>query len=75
MWRRRRWSLLIDMETFVIIGAIVFIIAGAILPLVCGILVDRTRARNKQFIMDHYGGLTGWPTEDGPPPAQPKDGP
>ena len=62
-----------DMETFVIVGGIVTIIAGAILTLVRGILVDRTRARNKQLIMDHHGGLTGWPTEDGPPPAKPND--
>jgi len=63
------------METFVIVGGIATIIAGAILPLVRGILVDRTRARNKQFIMDHYGGLNGWPTEDGPPPDKPNDRP
>lgn len=63
------------MEIFVIVAIIATIILGAILTLVRGILVDRTRARNKQFIMDHYQGLTGWPTEDGPPPADPKDRP
>jgi hypothetical protein len=41
-----------------------------ILTLVRGVLVDRTRARNKQFIMDHYEGLTGWPTEDDQPPER-----
>ena len=55
------------METFLIIGLIVTIVAGMILTLVRGVLVDRTRARNKQFIMDHYEGLTGWPTEGDQP--------
>ena len=61
------------MEIFLIVAIIATIILGMILTLVRDILVDRTRARNKQFIMDHYHGLTGWPTEDGPPPADPKD--
>jgi uncharacterized membrane protein (DUF106 family) len=52
------------MKLFIIIGAIAAIIAGMILTLIRGILVDRTRARNKQMIMDHYGDLTGWPTEN-----------
>jgi hypothetical protein len=51
------------MKLFIIVGAIAAVIAGMILTLARGILVDRTRARNKQLIMDHYGGLTGWPRE------------
>ena len=63
------------METFLIVAFIATIVLGAILTLVRGVLVDRTRARNKQFIMDHYQGLTGWPTENSPPPDDPKDCP
>lgn len=61
------------LKTFAIIGVIVGIIAMTILTLVRGILVDRTRARNKQLITDHYGGLTGWPTGNGEPPTKPRD--
>ena len=54
-------------ETLLIAGLVVTVIAGIVLTLIRGILVDRTRAKNKQFIMDNYEGLTGWPTEDAKP--------
>jgi hypothetical protein len=54
-------------ETLLIVGLVVTVIAGMVLTLIRGILVDRTRAKNKQFIMDHYEGLTGWPREDATP--------
>jgi uncharacterized membrane protein (DUF106 family) len=63
----------ITMESLLIVGLVVSLIGGVILTLIRGILVDRTRAKNKQLIMDHYGGLSGWPTEESGPPSEPGD--
>jgi hypothetical protein len=58
-------------ETLLIVALVATVIAGIVLTLIRGILVDRTRAKNKQFIMNHYEGLTGWPKEDATSSAKP----